>query len=201
MNDTIIDLIRHGQPEGGNIYRGHRIDDPLSDLGWSQMWNAIGDTCPWQQIISSPMQRCHAFAAQLASQKLIPLHIDDRFKEVGFGSWEGRNRDDIKRTNQQEYDDFYRDPIHCRPEGAEPIADFIHRVTQAYEDVLQQYPGQHCLIVAHAGVIRALIAHVIQAEPIGLYRIQVNNAGLSRIQHGQNGSMLVFHNSTLSKTA
>ena len=44
MDDTIIDLIRHGQPQGGSVYRGHGVDDPLSELGWQQMWKAVGDT-------------------------------------------------------------------------------------------------------------------------------------------------------------
>ena len=201
MQETIIDLIRHGQPEGGSVYRGHGIDDPLSELGWSQMWKAIGDSSPWQQIITSPMQRCHAFAKQLADKHTLPLAIDDRFKEVGFGSWEGRSRTDIQQSNQKEYDDFYRDPIHCRPAGAEPIDDFIHRVSCAFEDVIRQYSGQHCLIVAHAGVIRAVVAHVTHSAPIGLYRIQVKNAGMSRIRHGQYGSMLEHHNGSMREFA
>lgn len=194
MNDTIIDLIRHGQPEGGSIYRGHGVDDPLSELGWSQMWQAVGDQSPWQQIISSPMQRCQIFAEQLAKKHGLPVSIDDRFKEVGFGSWEGRSRAEIKDQDLAEYEAFYLDPVNCRPAGAEPVDDFILRVSTAFEEVLQNYPGQHCLIVAHAGVIRAIIAHVTHSAPIGLYRIQVKNAGISRIRHGQFGSMLEFHN-------
>ena len=194
MQETIIDLIRHGQPEGGSIYRGHGIDDPLSELGWTQMWRAVGEQAPWQQIISSPMRRCHAFAQRLAERHDLPLAVDERFKEVGFGSWEGRNRVEIREQDRQAYDNFYLDPVHCRPPGAEPLTVFTDRVRRAYEDVLQNYTGQHCLIVAHAGVIRAMIAHVTHATPLGLYRIQVSNAGVSRIRHGRYGSMLEFHN-------
>ena len=131
---------------------------------------------------------------KLANKYSLPVDIDDRFREVGFGSWEGRSRAEIKHTNRREYDDFYRDPINCRPAGAEPIDDFILRVSSAYEDVLQNFSGQHCLIVAHAGVIRAVVAHVVQATPLALYRIQVSNAGISRIRHGRYGGMLEFHN-------
>jgi len=201
MSDTIIDLIRHGQPEGGSVYRGHSVDDPLSELGWSQMWTAVGENTPWQQIITSPMRRCREFAEQLAAQHQRPVAIETRFKEVGFGRWEGRSRGEIKETSAKEYDDFYRDPVNCRPAGAEPLAEFIQRVSHAYEDVLQHYPGQHCLIVAHAGVIRAVLAHVTHAAPMGLYRIQVNNAGVSRIRHGRYGGMLEFHNSSMPTTA
>lgn len=201
MSETIIDLIRHGQPEGGSIYRGHGIDDPLSEQGWSQMWQAVGDAAPWQQIITSPLQRCRAFAEKLAARHALPITVDERFKEVGFGSWEGRGRAELKQNAAREYDNFYRDPIHCRPAGAEPIHDFIGRVSEAYEDLIAQFSGQHCLVVAHAGVIRAVLAHIVHAAPIGLYRIQVKNAGISRIRHGRYGGMLEFHNSSLNPPA
>ncbi len=200
MQETIIDFIRHGQPEGGSIYRGHGVDDPLSELGWSQMWTAVGDAAPWQQIISSPMQRCRAFAEALAEKHKLPLTIDDRFKEVGFGSWEGRQRAELKKNHFEEYDAFYRDPINCRPAGAEKLDGFMQRVSAAVDDTIQKYTGKHCLVVAHAGVIRAVVAHVTHAAPIGLYRIQVKNAGISRIRHGRYGSMLEFHNSSMRES-
>ncbi|MDH5178563.1 MAG: histidine phosphatase family protein [Gammaproteobacteria bacterium] len=194
MTDTLIDLIRHGQPQGGSVYRGHGIDDPLSELGWQQMWQAVADATPWQHIITSPMQRCRAFAERLAGIHSLPMTIDERFKEVGFGSWEGRSREAIRTENDREYDDFYRDPINCRPAGAEPIHDFISRVSTAFDAAIEQHSGKHVLIVAHAGVIRAVVAHVTHAEPRGLYRLQVKNAGMTRIRHGQYGNMLEFHN-------
>ena len=191
-----MDLIRHGQPQGGSVYRGHTIDDPLSELGWQQMWQAVEHSTSWDAIISSPMLRCREFAFELANRNQIPVVIDERFKEVGFGSWEGRSRTAIQDANPAEYDDFYRDPINCRPIGAEPIDDFIQRVTRAYNEALSEYQGQHCLIVAHAGVIRAIVAHVLHAEAIGLYKIQVNNASISRISHDHYGSKLEFLNQT-----
>lgn len=196
MQETIIDLIRHGQPQGGSVYRGHNIDDPLSELGWQQMWNAVEHTAPWNSIISSPMLRCREFAYKLAEKNQLPVAIDERFKEVGFGSWEGCSRSEIRDANPKEYDDFYSDPINCRPAGAEPIDDFIQRVTRAYDDVLAEHQGQHCLIVAHAGVIRAVVAHVLHAAAIGLYKIQVDNASITRISHNQYGSKLEYLNQT-----
>ena len=47
MQNIIIDLIRHGEPQGGPRYRGDGIDDPLSDKGWRQMWDAVGEDAPW----------------------------------------------------------------------------------------------------------------------------------------------------------
>ncbi len=194
---TLVDLIRHGQPQGGNLYSGHKIDDPLSDKGWQQMRDAIDDKAPWNQIITSPMQRCQDFARAISEQHQIPLTIEQDFREVGFGSWEGKTREQLKADRLQEYEDFYRDPVNCRPPGAEALDAFIERVTTAYEKQLQQHNGQHILIVAHAGVMRAIIGLTLHTAPIGLYRIKVYNAGLSRIQYDQHGGHLLHHNARL----
>ena len=151
MKETVIDLIRHGEPVGGRLYRGHNIDDPLTEKGWSQMWNAVGNHKPWDQIITSPLQRCRAFAEALGERHDIKVAIEPRFKEVGFGSWEGLSHDDIKIGRAEEYQTFFGDPVNARPEGAEVLNEFIGRVSAAYDEVLKRHQGKHCLIVAHAG--------------------------------------------------
>ena len=79
MGDTtVIDLIRHGEPEGGVRIRGSR-DDPLSDIGWSQMWSAVGQAKPWHEIVSSPLSRCAAFARELGSPLELSVHEEHRF--------------------------------------------------------------------------------------------------------------------------
>lgn len=201
--DTIIDLLRHGEPVGGRAYRGHSIDDPLSEKGWQQMWAAAGRNATpalnkWDVIITSPLKRCQEFTKAISDLYNIPYQIEENFKEVGFGSWEGRTPDQIKNDNLKEYQDFYLDPVNSRPQGAEPIEHFIRRVTAAYAQSIKKYSGQHILIVAHAGVNRAIIANALHAAPIGLYRIKVNNAGLSRIKHDRFGNHLLYHNAQLT---
>lgn len=196
--ETIIDLIRHGEPEGGRAFRGHNIDDPLSEKGWQQMWDAVGEDAPWDQIVTSPLERCQAFAEALMDVYKIPCSTEDDFKEVGFGSWEGRTPDEIKADNLKEYDAFYQDPVNARPPDAEDLNAFIQRVTNAFNNTIEKYSGKHILIVAHAGVNRAIIANALHTAPIGLYRIKVNNAGISRLQHDHLGSHLLYHNVQLT---
>lgn len=198
MIETVIDLIRHGEPAGGRRYRGHGVDDPLSEKGWSQMWNAVGEYDQWKQIITSPLQRCQTFAHALGERHGIPVAVEPRFKEVGFGAWEGLSHDEVKIGRAAEYQAFLKDPANHRPQGAEPLDDFIRRVSLAYQEAIERHHSSHLLIVAHAGVMRALIAETIRAPAIGLYRIKVSNGGITRIRHTATGSVLELLNGKLS---
>ncbi len=106
MPNTVVDLIRHGEPVGGRVIRGYSIDDPLSELGWQQMRFVVADYSKWTIIISSPLARCLQFSQELSTKLHIPLQVEDNLKEVGFGSWEGRTPDEIQKSNPDEYARF-----------------------------------------------------------------------------------------------
>ena len=194
MPQTTLDYLRHGEPQGGSKYRGHSIDDPLSERGWSQMRDTVQNLGGWSRILSSPLQRCHAFAQWLGEQRDIPVQVIDDLKEVGFGSWEGATGAELLSERADEYRAFYADPVNNRPEGAETLQDFGGRIARVFEQAAQQYPGEHLLLVAHAGVIRATLGHVTQAPAINWYRAAVDNAALSRFAHDGQRSKLLLHN-------
>lgn len=186
MSTTLIDMLRHGEPVGGRRYRG-QIDDPLSEKGWGQMRAATAQRPAWTAIVSSPLSRCRAFAEELAAQAGLPLSYDDRFKEVGFGVWEGRTAAEIEASQPDAVFRFKRDPVGCRPEGAEALDAFHRRVAAALESVLETHAGGHVLVVAHAGVIRMAICSVLGLEPEHGYRVQVGSAAIARFRVEQKG--------------
>ncbi len=191
--ETLIDLLRHGEPVGGSRYRGQQ-DDVLSEQGWQQMWNAVQGRAGWQQVVSSPLRRCHDFASALAERHAIPLHSEAAFAEVGFGVWEGKTRDELERIEPGQVARFLADPVTHRPAGAEPLDDFVQRVNAGFSGVLERFAGQSVLVVAHAGVIRAIMAGVLGMPPSAMYRIHVSNAGITRLRtDSQRGFSLLSH--------
>jgi len=181
QSETCIDLLRHGEPVGGSRYRGQR-DDPLTDNGWQQMWDAVSTASDWQRIVTSPLQRCRVFAEVLAEQRELPVHLEPRFSEVGFGDWEGRTRAELERLIPGQVSRFYQDPYGNRPPGAEPLDVFTTRVATAFKEIVAQFGGESLLIITHAGVIRAIMAHILDVPAASMYRIYVANAGMSRIR-------------------
>jgi alpha-ribazole phosphatase/probable phosphoglycerate mutase len=200
MSSTLIDLLRHGEPVGGRKYRG-RTDDPLSEKGWQQMRAAVGPNPPWQEIISSTLVRCSAFASELAGKLKVPLRTDPRLEELGFGEWEGHTADELNRLKPGQVDRFLDDPVGARPPGAEPLDQFRARVGSAWREISARGTGQHVLIVAHAGVIRMVLSQVLDIPPARMFRIVVPSAGLSRIEivqrQGKPVPRLIFHHGNL----
>jgi broad specificity phosphatase PhoE len=179
--ETQIDLLRHGEPVGGSRYRG-QLDDALSEKGWRQMWQTVDGMSEWQQIVTSPLLRCSSFAVALGERLQLPVHEEPRFREVGFGLWEGHTRVELEAINPGQVARFLQDPVNSRPPGAEPLEEFIGRVQAGFNDLLARFAGQSVLVVAHAGVIRAIMAYILEVPPSRMYRIHVDNAGLSRIR-------------------
>jgi alpha-ribazole phosphatase len=197
---TTLDFMRHGEPVGGNKYRG-RTDDPLSDKGWEQMRRAVADHSPWSVIVSSPLTRCADFARELAQRHGLPLEMDPRLMELGFGAWEGKTSAELTRSDPEILARFWSDPLAHTPPGGEPLAAFRERVVAVWGKILETHSGEHVLIVAHAGVIRMAISHVLGTPLKNHFRMQVPNAGISRIRVETNGEsnfpQLLFHAGSL----
>ena len=193
---TTIDLIRHGEPVGGSKYRGH-TDDPLSEKGWAQMRAAVGAHRPWDAIVSSPLSRCRAFAEELSARHGLPLAVDERWKELGFGAWEGHTAAELLAVEPERVTRFWHDPVAHTPPGGEPLMVFQERIVSAWNDLLAGHAGRHVLLVGHAGVIRMVIRQVLGLPLDRLFRIQVPNAGITRVRvdHSESGVLpvLVFH--------
>ncbi len=197
---TTIDLIRHGEPVGGKRYRG-QIDDPLSEKGWRQMWEAVGDHHPWDRIVTSPLSRCRAFAEALGERHGIPVERDARLMEIGFGAWEGRTAEELLAEDPERLHRFWSDPLNHTPPGAETLPAFRDRVIAAWEDLLARHAGRHLLVVGHAGMMRMILRHVLDMPLERMFRIQIGNAAISRVRIDGQGEAalprLLFHDGRL----
>ncbi|MCP4128499.1 MAG: alpha-ribazole phosphatase family protein [Gammaproteobacteria bacterium] len=193
---TTIDLIRHGEPVGGTMFRGWQ-DDPLSETGWEQMRQAVGDQSPWEQIITSPLLRCYEFAKELGQRYELSLAVDERFKEIGFGAWEGRKPDELYQQDPGAVGRFWSDPVNSPPPGAESMTGFQARIDAAWHDLTDHYQGKHLLLVAHGGVNRMIIGRILGIPLSHLFRMDIPYAGISRILVDDGTPRLAFHCASL----
>lgn len=157
---TFFDLIRHGEPAGGPMFRGSQ-DDPLSGTGWQQVNTAITEDDHWDLVVTSPLLRCQAFAQHLAQQRQLPVYEEPRLREISFGDWEGRTSADIMAATPDALTRFWSDPVTHPPPGGEAITAFSERVTSAWQHWQNEAAGKQVLVVCHGGVIRMILAQVM----------------------------------------
>jgi alpha-ribazole phosphatase/probable phosphoglycerate mutase len=193
---TVIDLLRHGDVEGGRKYRG-QLDDPLSELGWQQLRECTKKKQRWQHIISSPLKRCAEFADELAQACHLPLRTEERFKEVSFGLWEGKTAGQLLESDEETIKQYWLDPINTTPPQGENLLAFEQRVISGWKSMLTEYQGQHILMVSHAGVMRMILCHLLGMPLTEMFKLDIGLAKASRLQidhvDGEHYPRLLFH--------
>lgn len=177
MTDRYLDLLRHGAVRGDASFRG-TTDEPLTDLGWSQMSQAVTDSPTWTHIVSSPLKRCAEFAERFAETHGLPLEIMDALRERDFGDWEGLPAHEIPEADLAR---FWEDPAGFDPPGAEPFADFSARVLAAW-DQIRRHGSPHTLVITHGGVIRVILASLLMMPAQALLLIEVPHGSRTRLR-------------------
>ncbi|MGB0712050.1 MAG: histidine phosphatase family protein [Gammaproteobacteria bacterium] len=191
-SSAFIDLLRHGLTERPDCLCG-RTDVPLAEGGRAQLERTAAVFGPWDRVVSSPLQRCARFAADLASRFDLDHQVNEGLAEIDLGRWDGRRFDELARDEAEHFTAFWRNPVAHPPPGGERMEDFAHRVLAAYEQVgAGAVPGSRTLVVCHGGVIRAILAHVYGLDLAKLLRMEVEYASLSRIRRIDGYESVVF---------
>lgn len=178
----IIDLLRHGEPEGGSVYRGS-TDHGLTDHGWQQM-RAFCQCPGWNRLASSPLRRCYDFACELQEQHELPLDVYPEFSEIDFGEWEGQSFECLMTTDETRLRQFCENPEIHTPPGGERLADFRRRVMIGWQRLLDSSDQDHVLVITHAGVIRVVLQSLLGIPYPMLFRITLPYAAAVRIRIG-----------------
>lgn len=180
---VVVDLLRHGEVAAeGWAFRGS-TDIALSDTGWRQM-RAAGSRladASFSQIASSPMQRCRRFADEFAAGLAVPLHDLPDMREMDFGAWENRDMQELEAEHGELLQRFWQSPVGVHPPGGEAFEHFAGRVLEAWGAWLHGASGEHRLLVAHGGVIRVLLAHLLDMPLPAMWRLHLPYASWSRV--------------------
>ena len=129
-------------------------------------------------VFSSPLTRCVKLAERLCDNVII----DARLLELDFGDWEGRRFDDIDVAVLQRWTDNF---VHVAPPNGESFMDLCLRAGSFWQDVVDgMYPASdRILIITHAGVIRALLAHILKLPPANAFQFRVDVGSVHKFQH------------------
>jgi len=176
-------LLRHGETEGNvkGLYAGF-TDTKLTEKGINQAKNAHqflrGES--FDVVVSSSLSRA-VDTAKLVTE--LPLHLEDGFKEMNFGSCENLTYEEICKKDPELVKAWQEDTKYFTfPEG-ESLRSFYDRVIAVYKQMLDQYKDKDILIVAHSGVIRSILAHEISEDFNHYWKYRVDNCKTAIIEY------------------
>lgn len=172
-----LTLVRHTslQIASGVCYGQSDVDVAISFMQEVAATKAKLSDIKVDAVFSSPLQRCVKLASAL---ELNPIQQDDRLKELHFGDWEMQAWDDIPR---EYFDEWAQNYAVMPPPNGETFGQLQARGIDFIDDMLNQYHKSHVLVVTHGGMIRALLAHVLNMQLKGLFRITVDYGSVTQI--------------------
>ncbi len=134
-------------------------------------------------IISSPLQRCLQLANKLSHGN--PVITDKRLMELNFGDWEMQKWNDF---NQEVLQKWMNDYVNIAPPKGESFQALFERCEDFWKKLITK-PCKAVVIVTHLGVIRALLAHVLEMPLKKSLCIQVDHGAVNKLKYHQHDKM------------
>lgn len=162
---TTIYLIRHGE----TLYSKQDYFSGISDLPLipegieqakllSQRFLTTG--VKFDLIVTSPLQRCQQ-SASILSLGSIPQVISHPLRELNYGAWEGKQRNEILLEYPDEYKKWNHDPYTIATPDGESGKQLVERVIPELTRIVNENPSKNIAVVAHKTVNRIILCWVL----------------------------------------
>jgi len=174
-------LARHPQVvanlEGRFVGTG---ESPFTELGERQCRELAAYIAAWgpSSVHTSPRRRACAVAEAVASTTGVSLVIDEGLAEIDFGAAEGMTYEEAMAAGVKI--DLLTGPPESKPfHDGETWRAFAARIAESALEIERN--GPRIAVVAHGGVIRALLAHWLGLEPGASWKFAVPNASIATV--------------------
>ena len=180
MRETTLLIVRHPETEanitGRFVGRG---DSPFTVEGRLQARRLPAKIAAFapDEVWSSPLRRALTVAESVARLSRAPLRLDDRLLELDFGDAEGLTFEEISDAGLAFN---YRSTTEPVAPGGESRGSIERRVAE-FSDELTVRDGRF-VVIAHGGVVRAMLVHVLGLTHTDVWAFHVHNAQLATVR-------------------
>jgi broad specificity phosphatase PhoE len=181
---TRLLLVRHAEVET-RYHRifGGKIDMNLSPRGDEQarLLAKFLHTKKLEALYASPMKRVQQTLAPFLQNGAPPQTIVPNLREVDFGDWTGLNWEQVcKQFNLLTHEWLDHIERGVMPNG-ENGPQFRARVEPCLRKIIKDHPGQIVGIACHGGVIRMILAILLEIPLSQTNMFEIEYASMTQI--------------------
>lgn len=140
--------------------------------------NASGLRAIYCSNLARAVQSAEIIAAQFS---LVPVKIAD-LRERSFGIWEGMTFGEIKEQYPKEFASWAENPLAYSPMGGDTTLEVRDRVIKVISEIVERHAGEEIAVVAHGGVNRIILCHILGIPLENIFRIEQDYAALNIIE-------------------
>ncbi|MCY4493089.1 MAG: histidine phosphatase family protein [Acidimicrobiaceae bacterium] len=186
-------MLRHGRTASNAESRLQGDSDiPLDEVGRLQAEHAgayIRGRWDIDTVITTSLQRSHQTAV-LAGFRPDSLEVDDRWREISFGEFEGQKVEEIA----PDLGTRWQADINYKPEGGESLPSLHARVAEACAEATERATDENILVVSHATPIKSAVIWATGGHPSMILKLWVHPGSVSVLDNrGESAVLLEFN--------
>ena len=118
----------------------------------------------------------------------VELELNDGFREITHGAWEGKLETDIEREFPGELQRWRETPEQVEMPDGETLEQVWQRTIAIYQSIIEtalKNKLNTILIVAHGGTNQILLCHILGLSAEYFWNFRQSNCGLNVIDYPQ----------------
>ena len=152
--------------------RSHEPTSELPDFRASRL----------QAVYTSNLSRAVRSAGIIAEPYgLKPVEMPD-LRERSFGVWEGMTFTEIKEKYPEEFEAWANNPLRYSPVRGESTIEVKDRTIPSLTKILESHKGENIAVVAHGGVNRIILCHILGIPLENIFRIEQDYAAVNIVE-------------------
>lgn len=195
-----IYIVRHGQTLWNEQMRMQGWgDSDLTELGTKQakLLGKALSTIKFDKVISSPLGRTLATTKHILGDRDLDVILDEDFKEMGFGCWEGIKPSILQEEYPEQQDNLWNHAHKYVPIDGESFQEVHSRIVRGLHRILdtdkENHTEQKILLVTHGMVLQILLMHIKGMSFENLWdRPVVDPSSLTIIQADKNHNLEIL---------
>lgn len=163
-DQTKIFLVRHGETQWNQQSRlqGHK-NSPLTKNGEIQALKTQKTLSQYeiQRAYVSPLQRAQDTMDIILKGREIEVVKSNNLKEINLGPWEGKTKEETKKSHPNEYELFWNQQDKFSLPGAETYHHLQKRLVSELNAIFIKEKNKTVLVVTHWIAIKVVLAHFV----------------------------------------